>query len=205
MIRKLIERLRRLKKRLGQNIIKLDLGGVDKGKDGWKTVNLEPGVDIQKDILELDAYCEDGSVDIFRMGHTYEHIPLPYLESFIKKLLKKLKKGGRLIIIQTDIKETLKLYCEGKLDFYSLRDVVFTSINRQINSYKTTGRIGLLSHKFMWGIEELKKELLYYGFSEVKSFDAGSWDFDFASVFPFQENEKYFGVKIPNLGIEAIK
>jgi len=185
-------------------LIKFDLGGIGYGKNGYRTVNLISGVDIQKDILELDDYCKDNSVDEFFMSHTFEHILSIKREKFVKKLLTKLKKGGKLIIIQTDIKKVLKLYCKGILDFYCLRDIILTPMDRQIKMYKIT-RKNLQQHQGCWGAGELKKELLYYGFSKVELFDVRKWNFDCNSFFPFQKNEKYFGIKIPNLGIIATK
>ncbi len=185
-------------------MIKLDLGGIGKGQDGWKTINLLPGVDIQEDIMDIDNYCHDNSVDIFKLNHTFEHLPSVSLEGYMKKLLKKLKEKGKLMIVQTDIKKTISLFAQNKLDFYCLRDIIFTPLDRRKKIFNIAGR-DLQHHQFIWGANELKKELLYYGFSEVQVFDAGSWSFDCASIFPFQENEKYFGVKIPNLGLIGIK
>jgi predicted SAM-dependent methyltransferase len=186
------------------SLVKFDLGGTDKGKDGWMTVNLLPDADVQDDILNIDNYCKDDSVDMFYMSHTYEHIPIVKLEEFMRKLLKKLKNGGMLIIIQSDIKKTLKLYEKRKIDFYCLRDIIFSSIYRRKENFNITGR-DLQHHQYMWGSDEIKQELLYYGFSRVETMNAGSWSFDQASVFPFQNNEKYFSVRIPNLGIIAYK
>jgi SAM-dependent methyltransferase len=186
------------------SLVKFDLGGVGKGKNGWKTVNLLAGVDIQEDILNIDAYCQNNSVDVFLMSHTYEHLPITKSDEFIKKLLKKLKKDGKLIIVQTDIKRTLELYKQKKIDFYCLRDIIFSSIDRRKASFDQTGK-DLILHQYMWGALELKEELLSYGFSRVEIIEAWSWEFDFSSVFSFQKNEKYFGVEIPNLGIEAYK
>ncbi|MCK9441038.1 MAG: hypothetical protein M0Q13_06420 [Methanothrix sp.] len=57
----------------------------------------------------------------------------------------------------------------------------------------------------MWGEEELKEELLFYGFSSVKTFDAKYWSFDFENYFPNDNMNKYHGVLIPNLGVIGIK
>lgn len=163
-----------------------------------------PQARIQEDILNVDCYCDDNSVDVFKLSHTYEHIPIVKLEDFAKKLPRKLKKDGKLIIIHTDIKKTLELYRKRKIDFYCLRDIIFSPIDRSKASFNVTGR-DLYRHQFMWGADELKKELLYYGFSKVQIVNAGAWDFDVNSVFPFQKNEDYFRVKIPNLGVIAYK
>ncbi|EFK96664.1 hypothetical protein LDC_1316, partial [sediment metagenome] len=123
-----------------QRLIKFDLGGIGKGNNGWKTVNLVPGADIEEDILYLDKYCDNESVDIFKMSHTYEHIPIVTLERFIKNLLSKLKKNGKLIIIQTDIKKATNLYKKNKIDFFCLRDIILSPIDRRKESFQITGR-----------------------------------------------------------------
>jgi len=184
--------------------VKLDLGGIGKGQDGWRTVNLIPGVDIQQDIINIDSYCEDDTVDMFKMSHTYEHIPIVVLDNFMNKLYKKLKKDGILIIIQTDIKSTLDLYKKRKIDFYCLRDIIFSPIDRRKESYRITSK-DLQHHQFMWGVKELRDEILLYGFKKTAIFSAGNWKFDIPSIYPFQKNEKYFDVKVPNLGIAAYK
>lgn len=186
------------------SLIKLDLGGIGKGKNGWTTVNLIPGVDIREDIINIDNYCRDNEVDIIKMSHTYEHIPIVLLDTFIKNLLRKLKINGLLIITQTDIKKVLEIYNQGKIDFYCLRDIIFSPINRRKENFMITSR-DLLHHQFMWGEKELKTELLMFGFSRVESFNAGKWKFDIESTNRYQNNENYFDVKIPNLGIVAYK
>lgn len=183
---------------------RFDLGGTGPGRYGWKTVNLVPGADIREDILDTDRYCQDGAVDAFYMGHTFEHIPSVQVKEFAKALLKKLKKGGALVVVQTDIKKALKLYHRNRIDFFALRDIIFSPIDRREKSAATTGR-DLQLHQYMWGAEELKKELLHYGFSSAEIIRAGHWNFDQTSVFPFQRNEQYFGTKIPNLGVVAYK
>lgn len=183
---------------------KLDLGGIGRGENGWVTVNLASSTDIREDILNINNYCRDNTVEEFLMSHTYEHIPIVKMEVFLNKILKKLKKRGKLTIIQTDIKKVIDLYKEEKIDFYCLRDIIFSPIDKRKLSHDITGK-DLQHHQFMWGSEELKKELISYGFSEVKVFDAGFWKFDVSSVGSFQKNEKYFNVEIPNLGIEAYK
>ena len=71
--------------------------------------------------------------------------------------------------------------------------------NRRKDSFDLVGK-DLRQHQFMWGDEELRKELLHYGFSKAEVVYAGAWAFDMRSEFPFQKNERYYGVKIPTWG-----
>lgn len=187
-----------------RSLRKIELGSSVPGGKGWKTVDLRGTPDIREDILNMDRYCEDDSVDVFYLSHTYEHLPLVQLDVWIKKLLSKLKKNGRLIVVHTDIKGSLELYKRGKIDFFCLRDIIMSPIAERKKSFIDTGQ-DLFHHQFMWGPEELSRELLHYGFSRVERINARTWAFDVRSEFPFQENEKYFGVRIPNLGLIAYK
>lgn len=90
-------------------MLKFDLGGTLKSNI-YKTVNLSGNPDIKADILDLDSFCANNSVDEFFMSHTYEHISPVFIESFLKKVREKLNEKGCLRIIHTDIKECLELY-----------------------------------------------------------------------------------------------
>lgn len=185
-------------------MIKFDLGGLHKHED-YISVNLMGNPAIKTDITDLDSFCKDNSVDEFFMSHTFEHIPLLDIKTFLEKILRKLKIGGCFRIKHTDIKACLELYKEGKLDFKAIRNLIFTPINRRmIEYYYKTGK-DLNAHKWMWGHEELIEELLFYGFSKCEKFEAGFWIFDFENYFPNDNMENFYNVKIPNLGVCAYK
>lgn len=183
--------------------MKFDLGGIGRGRD-CKTVNLIKNCDIQSDILDLDSFCKDDSVDEFLMTHTYEHISPAVIPAFLKKILKKLKLTGCLRILHTDAKKTIDLYNKSIIDFKSLRSIVFTPLDVRLRCFEETQK-DLQSHQFMWGVDELKEELLFYGFKDVQEFDAGSWTFDINNYFANDKMTSFHGVKIPNLGIVAYK
>lgn len=62
-----------------------------------------------------------------------------------------------------------------------------------------------MNHQYMWGKEELKEELEFYGFSKVEFFDAGTWRFDIENSLPKDNMQRFYNVKIPNLGVVAYK
>ena len=183
--------------------LKYDLGGV-KARPGWRTVNVVPGVDLQHDITELDGFCRDAGVDVFLLRHTLEHIRIDRLRGFLGDVHRKLRPGGRLVVIQTDARKALQLYQRGAIDFYSLRDILFSPVDSRRAAIDAVG-LDVMTHQFMWGAHDLADELQLEGFTRVRTFDAGSWPFDVRSEYPFQRNERYFGVAIPNLGVEAIR
>lgn len=184
-------------------MIKFDLGG-NKNHDGYLSVNLSGNPHIKKDILCLDDFCLDNSVDEFLMSHTYEHIPTVLLPDFISNILRKLKSGGCLKIIHTDIKKSIGLYSSDKIDFRCLRDIIFAPFKRRKKLFDETGK-DLMNHQYMWGEEELVEELLFYGFSKANSFNAGFWKFDIENNLPNDNMKKYHGTLIPNLGVVAYK
>jgi len=182
--------------------MKFDLGGTTRNKE-HKSVNLTGNVDIKANILELDSFCSDCSVDEFLMRHTYEHINICDIPAFLKNVYRKLKLGGKLRIIHTDAFKVIEMYKKNEIHFRGVRDILFTGYYSRISG--CINGTDLQGHKYMWGIEDLKEELLFYGFSKVNNFDAGSWKFDFKSYFPNDNHEKYHNIRIPNLGIEATK
>jgi predicted SAM-dependent methyltransferase len=82
------------------NLLKFDLGGVGAGKNGYKTVNLVATCDIKENIIELDKFCDDNSVDEFYLSHTVEHIPVTHYKQFLLDLKRKLKTGLKKLILQ---------------------------------------------------------------------------------------------------------
>lgn len=183
--------------------MKYDLGGTF-DHDDYISVNLAGNPHVKLNILDLDSLCEDNTVDEFYMRHTYEHLDPSAVPEFLKKIQLKLKENGTLRILHTDCKKVLKLYKSNKIDFKSLRDVIFGSVDRRIVAQLDAG-FDILGHKYMWGEDELKEELTFYGFSKAETYDAGFWSFDTSNYFPTDNMEKYHGLKIPNLGVIAYK
>lgn len=178
-------------------MIKFDLGGVGKGTNGYKTVNLAVDADIKEDIINLDLFCEDNSVDEFYMSHTLEHISIIHYKKFILDLKRKLKIGGIIKIIQTDVGEVLKMLENKKLLFRSARACIFPPANRCINNM-------LLQHQNMWSANELARDFEYIDM-KTEIFDAGSWSFDVEDDIYTSETIVDFGKRIPNIGVKAIK
>lgn len=178
-------------------MIKFDLGGVGKGINGYKTVNLAVEADIKENITNLDLFCNDNSVDEFYMSHTLEHVSVIDYKKFISNLKKKLKVGGIVKIIQTDVGEVLKMLHNNKLLFRSARACIFPPANRCINNI-------LLQHQNMWSAKELARDFEFIGM-KTELFDAGSWSFDVYDDIYVSETIVDFGKPIPNIGVKATK
>ena len=178
-------------------ILKFDLGGIGYGKDGYKTVNLAATCDIYSNIMELDNFCEDSTVDEFFLSHTVEHIPVTQYKDFLLRMKRKLKSGGAIKVIQTDVGRLIKMWIEGEISFRTMRTPIFTPASRCYDNL-------LQQHQSMWNAEELVKDFQSIGLS-AEEFDAGFWKYDLDDDLIPEETKKDFGKKIPNLGVIATK
>lgn len=172
-----------------------DLGGVGHGTP--KTVNLVNPCDILCDITRVDEYCEDGTVSLFRLSHTLEHVPSQDYVQFLKDLHRKLKPGGCVEVVQTDVGRVLEMVTWKEIPLRVARLPIFTPADRlRQNPHHL--------HFNMWDEEMLCEDFEALGY-RTEGFDAGSWSFDLIDeLFP-QESQRYRGVQIPNLGVRAYK
>jgi predicted SAM-dependent methyltransferase len=178
-------------------MIKYDLGGIGYGKNGYKTVNLAAKCDIYENIIELDKFCEDDSVDEFYLSHTVEHIPVTHYKQFLLDLKRKLKIGGSIKVIQSDVGEIIKLWTNNEISFRTMRATIFTPASRCHDNL-------LQQHQSMWSAEELVKDFQSIGMTAT-TFDAGYWKYDLIDDLLPAETERDFGKHIPNLGVIAKK
>lgn len=149
---------------------KFDLGGLGRGGER-RTVNIHAECDIEADFTELDAFCEDGTVEEFYMSHALEHVPSGRYADFLCGLWRKLKPGGVVRVAQSDIALTLRLWQQGRLSFRAMRTVVFPPADRlRQNPYH--------QHFNMWGARELAEDFRVCGFHPVELIDAGAWPLD---------------------------
>jgi Glycosyltransferase sugar-binding region containing DXD motif len=175
--------------------LKFDLGGLGRGGDR-RTVNIHEDADVQHDFLDFDAYCDDGTVEEFYLSHALEHIPSPRYRQFLLDMKRKLRPGGTVRVVQSDIKRCLELYHQGALSFLALRTVIFPPADRlRQNPYH--------QHFNMWGAEELAGDFRAAGYVSAELFDAGSWPMDMTDELHPGAVEQYHGVAIPNLGVVA--
>ena len=176
--------------------LKFNLGGIGKGGE-YKTVNLAEVCDIEANIMDLNSFCKDGTVDEFYLSHTLEHISVLEYKNFIFNMKQKLKDGGRIKIIQTDVGRLINMWINGDISFRTMRAPIFTQANRCISNI-------LQQHQSMWSQEELIKDFESIDMY-AEGFDAGFWEYDVYDDLIPKETEKDFGKHIPNLGVIATK
>lgn len=177
--------------------LKFDLGGRGYGKNGYKTVNLAAKCDIYENIMDLDKFCEDNSVSEFFMSHTIEHIPITHYKEFLLSLKRKLKVGGTIKVVQTDVGKLIKMWINDEISFRAMRSPIFTPASRCHDNL-------LQQHQNMWNQEELVKDFQAIGMI-ASGFDAGSWKYDLDDDIIPAETQSDHGKLIPNLGVIATK
>lgn len=177
-------------------MLKFNLGGIGVNTE-YQTVNLAELCDIHADIMDLDSFCEDGTVDEFFLSHTLEHIPVTHYRNFLEHMKRKLKTGGIIRVVQTDAGKLIDMWVKGKISFRSMRTPIFTPANRCSTN-------ALQQHQSMWSEEELKRDFELLGF-RTESFKAGSWKYDVDDDLYPEDTEPDKGKDIPNLGVIAIK
>ena len=177
--------------------LKYDLGGTSR-RDGYVTVNFMPGADRRQDILELDRlHPADGEIDEFLLEHTLEHVPVTRYLAFLRDLHRKLKIGGRVVVVQTDAEAVIRQYVAGRLSFRTMRATLFTPEDRVRDN-------PLQIHHSMWSARELARDFAALGF-EVTTFDAGSWSFDMHDALFEEDLRRDHGKRIANLGVRATR
>lgn len=175
---------------------KFNLGGIGKDQE-YKTVNLAEAADINHDIMDLDVFCQDNTVDEFFLSHTLEHIPVIHYKNFLLHMKRKLKKNGIIRVIQTDAGKVIKMWADNKIPFRVMRTPIFTPASRCESNI-------LQQHQSMWSSEELIKDFNSVGM-QAEEFDAGFWLYDIDDDLLPEETKEFFGTPIPNLGVIAKK
>ena len=172
--------------------LRFDLGGIGRGSER-KTVNLVGDSDIRADIIELDQFCEDGTVSEFYLSHTLEHVPVEVYETFLRGMVRKLRPGGVLRVVQTDADAVIQQYARGELCFRSMRSTLFTPPDRLVGNPHQ-------AHRNCWSAAELARDFTAAGLN-TEVFDAGGWGMDMTDPFYPNDIRADWGKPIKNLGV----
>lgn len=176
--------------------LKFNLGGIGCNTD-YKTVNLAEVCDIKANIMDLDSFCQDNTVDEFFLSHTLEHIPVTHYKKFVLHMHRKLKVGGTIRVVQTDIGRLIQMWVNGEISFRAMRAPIFTPASRCDSNI-------LQQHQSMWSQQELIKDFEAFGMT-AEGFDAGVWLYDIDDDILPEETKNDFGKRMPNLGVLATK
>ena len=143
-------------------MIKLDVGsGIYKGADGWTTIDVQPGADIQHDLRDPLPF-DDASVDEIKAVHIIEHFYWWEFHKVLDDWRRVLKPGGVLTIEFSDLRTCADMYLNGANDDYKLRGKwgLFGNQQGAQNHWQV--------HKYVYEVEELTNLLIQHGFTSVR-------------------------------------
>ncbi len=183
-------------------MIRFDLGGLGRGGERT-TVNLAGDADVRADIVDYAAILNEGEVDEFYLSHTLEHVPGEQYVAFLHDMVRALKPGGTVRVIQTDAGIVIRDYVAGRLGFRSMRAVLFTPPDR-LGGGSWEAASPLQAHRNMWSAAELAKDFRAVGL-EAETFDPGTWSFDKSDPFYPEELRLDWGKPIGQLGVVGRK
>ncbi len=103
----------------------IEIGG-KRTLEGWRDMsNRGGGFNIITDEFDMP----DDSVDNFYMSHVIEHIPVACAPKVCTKMLRKLKKGGKLRLLTPDLKQIAQAYVNNDIDKFSNDSYQWSSIS----------------------------------------------------------------------------
>jgi len=154
--------------------IKLEIGaGAKKGKNGWVTLDMHEGCDIDWDLRNGIPFS-DNSISKIYSSHLFEHLTFSEASGLMKECLRVLKPGGVFSVCVPNAKLYVDAYVKDDKDFWA-------SNSRFMPAYNGTTKMDYLNyiaymdghHKYMFDEENLLAVLTKNGFRNAKtrSFD----------------------------------
>lgn len=172
--------------------LRLNLGGMGEGFldghiDGFKTVDLRDGADVQRDCSDLSVF-QDATVDTIYASNILEHWSLLKTVDVLKEWNRVLRKGGRLYISVPDFDVAVKLYQQFGLTEW-LRFHLWGDQKHPLNYHYTC-----------FTFASLASDLIDAGFSDVKR--VNEWPF---KVNDGSLNRETRSGLLISLNVEAVK
>lgn len=147
--------------------IRLNLGSGGVEVPGYISVDkYDTRASILWDVFDLDQYLPENSVEELLASHLFEHVN-PYKSvEMLKKWLKILKPGGRLIMELPNIEELCKDFVKGsKEERYGILNCIYGSVNT-----KEVGDKSEITSPHLWGWypEIMYDHLVWAGFTDIQ-------------------------------------
>jgi predicted SAM-dependent methyltransferase len=147
--------------------INLDIGGADKGKNGWTTLDLTDQCDLYWDLLKGIPF-PDASVDAIYSSHLFEHLTYQQGQGVLEESMRVLRPGGAFSICVPNA----RIYIEGYLGIRDVPDE-FYGWRPAFNETTAIDAINYVAymdgeHKYLFDIENLLHLLNSAGLTDVK-------------------------------------
>jgi predicted SAM-dependent methyltransferase len=169
----------------GQPVM-LDIGGADKGKDGWTTLDITETCDLYWDLRKGIPF-PDKSVHAIYSSHLLEHLTYQQGQTVLAESIRVLKPGGTFSICVPNA----RIYIEGYLGMREIPEDYF-GWKPAFNSTTAIDAVNYVAymdgeHKYMFDIDNLLHLLNEAGFVDVRerSLDASvdRPERDFESIY----------------------
>ena len=142
--------------------------GPKKGENGWLTLDILPGCDLQLNLLEKLPF-PDNSVDFIYSSHFLEHFQTIEIKGILKECYRILKSGGKISTCVPDASIYIKAYIRNeKLDqSFWIRYLPAGDINSKIDYINYIGHMNG-EHKHLFDMENLISIHKTCGFQNAK-------------------------------------
>lgn len=151
------------------DVTNLEIGAGDKkGSNGWITLDMYAGCDLQWDLRNGIPF-PDNSVSQIYSSHLFEHLTFKESAVLMKECLRVLKPGGQFLICVPNSRLYIEAYNNNDQTFWNSQD-------RFMPAYNNTTKMDLINyiaymdghHKYMFDEENLLAVLKKHGFKDVK-------------------------------------
>jgi len=139
---------------------KLNLGCFNKKLPGFINIDIRP--DCNPDLVDnafILSKIQDNSIDLIYASHMLEHLTYVETKTALETWFKKLTKGGILRLAVPDLEKACSLFLLTK-DKNLVKSMFWGSQRHEFDM-----------HKNGWSFEDIKKELIDVGFSNICLWD----------------------------------
>jgi len=149
--------------------LKLEFGsGSRKGTQGWTTVDIVRGADIEWNLLNPIPLSKD-TVDVIYSSHLLEHLSYKEMVSVLNDWLRILKPNGKLMVCVPDASHYLKAYSNSE----SIQDFIPNFYKPAFNYHSPIDYLNYIAymdgaHKHLFDQQNLHLILKSVGFVNIK-------------------------------------
>ena len=153
--------------------IKIEIGaGRKKGSNGWLTMDLDGGADIQWD-LRYGMPFSDNSIDQIYSSHFFEHLTASETSKLLKECKRVLKPGGIFSICVPNAKRYIEAYLNKDISFWQQQEDFYAPAYNDTTIIDYINYVAYMDgqHKYMFDQENLLHILNSHNFKAVRLVD----------------------------------